>query len=625
MNYQIIRFVVLGILLQLSIFTHGQNIPKQLPVTEHPRLLLMKGEENEIKGLISKDKQWYKLHEAIINEADRLDDEGLLERKQIGRRLLSVSREALRRIFHLSYAYRLTGEQKYVERAEKEMLTIAGFSDWNPTHFLDVAEMTMALAIGYDWMYDALSLDTRKTISNAIVKHGLEPSYNEDYNWFLKATHNWNQVCNAGMVFGAFAIYEDQPKLAQKTIERAIKTIPLAMEDYKPDGAYPEGYGYWGYGTTFNVLFLDAVENIYGTDFGLSEIQGFMETAGFYKNMTGVTGLSYNWGDAGGGYGSLTPAMFWFAQKSQSPSLLWVEKHHLDAADLSRLTRNRVLPAAMVWGRNTSLNGIPAPTRKVWVGQGPNPVALIRTSWTDPDAIYLGFKAGSASVNHGHMDIGSFIMEADGVRWAMDFGSQNYESLESKGIQLFGRTQDAQRWTVFRLNNFVHNTLTIDGAHQRVEGYAKIDRFGDSDSFPFAISNITETYEGQAKNITRGVGIVDGRYVLVRDEIKANSSPSTIRWNMLTPAEVTIENDRAVLTKDGKKLYLMAQGGKGVKWKTWSTEPATDYDEPNPGTIMVGFEYEASGDEDFALQVVLVPEKALEKVKKHGRNLKNWK
>jgi exodeoxyribonuclease III len=400
-------------------------------------------------------------------------------------------------------------------------------------------------------MYDALSLDTRKTISNAIVKHGLEPSYNDDYNWFLKATHNWNQVCNAGMVFGAFAIYEDQPELAQKTIERAIKTIPLAMEDYKPDGAYPEGYGYWGYGTTFNVLFLDAVESIYGTDFGLSKIQGFMETAGFYKNMIGVTGLSYNWGDAGGGYGSLTPAMFWFAQKSQSPSLLWVEKHHLDAADLSRLTRNRVLPATMIWGRNTSLTGIPAPKRKVWVGQGPNPVALMRTSWTDPDAIYLGFKAGSASVNHGHMDIGSFIMESDGVRWAMDFGSQNYESLESKGIQLFGRTQDAQRWTVFRLNNFVHNTLTIDGAHQRVKGYAKIDRFGDSDSFPFAISNITEAYEGQAKSIVRGVGIVDGHYVLVRDEIKAKSSPSTVRWNMLTPAEVTLEDDRAVLTRDG--------------------------------------------------------------------------
>ena len=30
------------------------------------------------------------------------------------------------------------------------MLAIAQFADWNPSHFLDVAEMTMGMAIGYD-------------------------------------------------------------------------------------------------------------------------------------------------------------------------------------------------------------------------------------------------------------------------------------------------------------------------------------------------------------------------------------------------------------------------------------------------------------------------------------------
>ena len=40
------------------------------------------------------------------------------------------------------------------ERLEEEMLAAAGFSDWNPGSFLDVAEMTTALAIGYDWLHD---------------------------------------------------------------------------------------------------------------------------------------------------------------------------------------------------------------------------------------------------------------------------------------------------------------------------------------------------------------------------------------------------------------------------------------------------------------------------------------
>ena len=70
-------------------------------------------------------------------------------------------------------------------------------------------------------------------------------------------------------------------------------------------------------------------------------------------------------------------------------------------------------------------------SKKMWVGQGKNPVALMRTSWTDTNAIYVAMKGGSPSVNHGHMDVGSFIMEANGERWAMDFGMQDYNSLET--------------------------------------------------------------------------------------------------------------------------------------------------------------------------------------------------
>jgi hypothetical protein len=120
---------------------------------------------------------------------------------------------------------------------------------------------------------------------------------------------------------------------------------------------------------------------------------------------------------------------------------------------------NRLLPAIMLWSGGVSISRISPPASKIWVGKGKMPVALMRTSWTDSAAIFIGFKGGSPSVNHAHMDVGSFVMEADGQRWAMDFGMQEYESLESKGIEVFGRTQNAQRWTIFRLTNLVHNTL----------------------------------------------------------------------------------------------------------------------------------------------------------------------
>ncbi|HEX3007951.1 MAG TPA: DUF4962 domain-containing protein, partial [Bacteroidales bacterium] len=335
---------------------------------DHPRILLTKGEEKAIKQSIAKNATWKKMNDAIIAECDKINDIPPVERIQIGRRLLDKSREALRRIFYLSYAYRMTAQEKYYMRAEKELLAVSNFSDWNPSHFLDVAEMTMAVSIGYDWLYDKLPQASRDIIKNAILKKGLEPSFDSRYNSFLKANHNWNQVCNAGMTFGAIAIAEDQPELSKTIIDRAFSTIHLAMDEYKPDGAYPEGYGYWGYGTSFNVMLLSAIDKYLNDDKGLSKTQGFLETGGFLQNMTGVTGQCFNWSDSGLG-GSLSPAMFWFAQKTNNPSLLWVEKGYLQK-DLSKYTRDRLLPAIMIWGKDIDLEKVKEPASKVWMGQG---------------------------------------------------------------------------------------------------------------------------------------------------------------------------------------------------------------------------------------------------------------
>jgi hypothetical protein len=205
------------------------------------------------------------------------------------------------------------------------------------------------------------------------------------------------------------------------------------------------------------------------------------------------------------------------------------------------------------------------------------------------------------------MDVGSFIMESNGIRWASDFGMQDYESLESKGIALFGRTQDAQRWTVFRLNNFVHNTLTIDNQLQQVKGYAKIDRFSDSPKFMYAVSDISSVYENQLESALRGVAIVDGKYVVVSDELIAPNKPVTVRWTMLTTATPTMGDKTITLTKDGKTLNLMVNTEAKVTMKTWSTTPTTTYDAPNPGTTLVGFEMQLEPREKQAVQVLLIP------------------
>jgi hypothetical protein len=615
--------VALGLTVS-SVWAQVDHLATTPKLPDHPRILLLKGEEETIKRTIGTDKTWGKLHQAILTESDVLLEVAPLERIQIGRRLLDKSREALRRLFFLSYSWRMTHQEKYLKRAEKELLTLSAFSDWNPTHFLDVAEMTMAVAIGYDWLYNDLPEQSRSIIKEAILKKGIEPSLDSKYNSWLKASHNWNQVCNAGMTYGAMAIYEDQSELAKRIINRSIDSIVLPMGDYNPNGAYPEGYGYWGYGTSFNVMFLSAVEKALGTDFGLSTTPGFLQTAGFMENMTGPSNNAFNFSDSGLS-GELQPAMFWFAQKQKNPSLLWVERSRLVNDDARQHIKNRLLPAAILWSNSVGITTIKEPESTMWVGMGKTPVGLMRTSWSDPNALYVAMKGGSASTNHAHMDIGSFIMEADGVRWAMDFGMQNYETLESKGVDLWNGKQNSQRWQVFRYNNFVHNTLTINNQLQRVEGKASITGSSSTPSFMSVTTDLTDIYKESLAKVNRGIAIVNKDYVVVRDELETLPLETTVRWTMLTPATAKIVGENKIeLSKEGKTLILQVQEPAKVTLKTWPTDPQHDYDAPNPGTTLVGFEVKLPANTKTALTVLLIPEKAAKKTNTNVQPLQQW-
>jgi len=172
-------------------------------------------------------------------------------------------------------AYHLTGDTRHAKRCEKEMLAVAGFSDWNPSHFLDTAEMTLAMAIGYDWLYDQLSEAGRETIREAIVNKGASLPFETRHKGWVKATNNWGQVCHGGLTAGALAVLEDEPDLAARTVHNALHNVTRSMHAYAPKGSYPEGPGYWAYGTSYNVVLIALLESVLGSDFGLTKAPGF--------------------------------------------------------------------------------------------------------------------------------------------------------------------------------------------------------------------------------------------------------------------------------------------------------------------------------------------------------------
>ena len=79
--------------------------------------------------------------------------------------------------YTLAMAYRLHGDRRYVDRLWQELQTVAGFPDFNPRHFLDTAEMTHALAIAYDWLYDHWSEPQRADDSQGDRRAGAEAGH----------------------------------------------------------------------------------------------------------------------------------------------------------------------------------------------------------------------------------------------------------------------------------------------------------------------------------------------------------------------------------------------------------------------------------------------------------------
>lgn len=364
----------------------------------HPYLIMNTEAEQNIRKAIASEQLWQDYHKLMIEGADSILSAPLLERIVEGRRLLDVSRECLRRMLLLGYAYRMTEKQEYARRAELEMNNISLFVDWNPSHFLDVAEMTTAMAIGYDWLFNYISTETKQRVEKAIEMKGLRPSFEEVYNnHWLDNHNNWNQVCHTSMSLGALAIYEHIPELADTIVSRAVKKIRLPMAVYAPDGAYPEGYSYWAYGTTYNVLLIEALKTVKGTDFGLSQMPGFLKTGKFIQNMILGDGKSFNYGDCNHS-GRMFPPMFWLAQQNNDASILWTEKYLLDKASKKQLIDYRYGLYAIVWGTQMKLENIVAPVNKMWVSaQSMQPVAVMRTDWNFKKGLSAAIKGGDGT------------------------------------------------------------------------------------------------------------------------------------------------------------------------------------------------------------------------------------
>lgn len=529
---------------------------------EHPRLMLTEDALQDLKNQAENDEILRHFVREVVRRADgRLDDRKLIHAKR-GPRLLHVSRACLARVYDLGLAWRWTGKEKYAEKIKENLLTVCDFPDWNPSHFLDTAEMSHAVGVGYDWTYEYLDEKTQHRIREALVEKGLKPGilrYKSEYRHFTYG-YNWNQVCNGGLLIGALAVAESEPEAAGFVVVNALKHLPTALRSYAPDGVWAEGISYWHYATRYTAFALTALTTALGSDFGLSRAPGLAETGYVPIYFTGPTGLFFSYADAGDfKRRKPAPCMFWLARTFGNPRFSDSE-HGVVRSD-------NVDPFHVIWyappsGKTHAAKDLDRLMR------GEVETAMFRSAWDDPEALFVGVKAGYNQAHHGHLDLGNFEMDALGVRWARDLGSDNYNLPD-----YWSNQEGGTRWTYYRLNSFSHNVPVLGGKNQNAIAVARLTRFVPRESFPFAEVDLTEAYAAHAKKALRGVALVGNRRaVLVQDEFEIET-PCEVLWGMTTDAEIDIKSPGvARLTLGGKKLLARVLSPSDASFTVESAE-----------------------------------------------------
>ena len=553
----------------------------------HPRLFFPPAALAPLKQRLAADPLAKQLDASAIHQAEAC----LSERKvryeiADGKRLLPESRRAIRCVLLTAYAWRMTGEARYFERCVGELDAACAFKDWHPSHFLDVAEMATAVAIGYDWLYPKLSPAQRQRYESALIDHALGAADGRKDAWWQQPTNNWSQVCNGGLMLAADAVSEVAPDLSKKTLAHSRGLIPECERFYQPEGAYPEGPAYWHYGTTYHVLAMALMER----DAPLKLAPIWKMTGNFLLQATGPSGMPFNFADAGPGQAEPSPAQSWLATRTHDPLAIAALRDLLGRRYAeTRPPSDRFLPLTLLW----LPAAVPAPAAALHASfQGEQSLAFFRSDLS-ANALWLGIKGGTPAASHGHMDCGSFVLDWAGTRWFHDLGSDNYNL-----PGYFG----GQRFSYFRLQNLSHNTLVIGGNLQTPKAkpcpLTPIQTHGASATTTI---DLTNAYRGQCEHATRKVDFTaNPPRITLTDHLLAPGGP--VRWQAVTDAQVSLAGAVATLQKDGHRLVLTC-ANPALVWQVSDATAPTSAEKANPDKRILSITAPAAAELTLAVRI----------------------
>ncbi|MDQ6699302.1 MAG: heparinase II/III-family protein, partial [Acidobacteriota bacterium] len=292
--------------------------------------------------------------------------------------------------------------------------------------------------------------------------------------------------------------------------------------------------GSWHSATRYATCFLAALDSALGVDFGLSNMKGFDRAGRFRMYLASPIGRTFHVGDMPD-ESAAAPEMFWLARRFNQPALSWHEQRAIEKSaraeplDLVWYQREARAPSSPAWPLDAVFSGVQ--------------YASFRSAWDDPNALFLAVKGGDNRIARAHPDLGAFVLDAGGVRWA---GGSGGDDANPPSIPGSFRGPNRMRTESF-------STILIDGENQDSRAEARITRHEFTPDLSWVQIDLSRAYPAKVKLLQRRIGMVQRRAVMINDRLKSDQ-PVEALWGMITGADVSFDGQSASLQKDGWTL-----------------------------------------------------------------------
>lgn len=433
---------------------------------------------------------------------------------------------------------------------------------------IDLASSALAWQLATaDWLVgEKLESATRQRMRDLIHQRVLAP-YREMYSGrapyaWLKATHNWNAVCLAG-VTGAALIEIDSPRDRAEYIVSAEQYSKNFLAGFV-GGYCTEGLGYWNYGFGHYALLSELVRRATGGQVDLLKRPEALAPAQFGRGIQIINGVAPAFADCS------TTAV-------PDPMILWLVGNRLGVGLPQDRTLELKRAAAetgwgtgdVAWALIVAFADFASPA-----AEAAQPVASmpIRT-WFDQAGILIGrpgidsacrmgvaLKGGNNAENHNHNDLGSFVVVVGNVPVVLDPGSENYTA----------RTFSPQRYDSKMLNSFGHSVPVVAGQLQQpgAKSVAKIlaTQFTErQDRLEMDIRSAYSVPDLQ-KLVRQFVYSREGEGSLAVTDTVELSSPQTFGIALITAGKATQQPDGSILIEDRGQAVRVTIDTAGQPW-----------------------------------------------------------